>query len=418
MTQSGRKRFVTKRGLARFICVALFAGFLILPMTNVRAQSKAANAASTTATEDKDGCIRNLKIIYEAIQAYRLDHKDLPNWLSDLVPQYITDANVLVCPACKRSGQAETTALADPKIPSSYYFEFCPLQFSTKDFAGGPTKTRREWKRRQMGLVGSVVPLVRCRHHGKVLNLGFDGRIYESGEMWEALLTNEVNVLDLTPARMFAGTTATGPAKPGGPGLFFLQRSRQAKQDEINLTDFYNAMLTQSWNGIRSNDLSSLPTGLQTFAGVEFDVRGLIQLNSKSNLVKRFPAQMKGIPIRQKCARLHFLHAAAFADPADDGLQVGSYVVHFGANKMQLEIPIICGRDVRDWHVATDEKPGPKELLVAWTGTNAAGKVEGRPIRLFMTTWENVAPDVPIDTIDFVSAMVTPAPFLVAITAE
>ena len=47
---------------------------------------------------EKDPCIKNLKAINEAIQACQADHKDLPNWLSDLVPQYLPDPNVLVCP--------------------------------------------------------------------------------------------------------------------------------------------------------------------------------------------------------------------------------------------------------------------------------------------------------------------------------
>src|SRR5579884_3320670 len=420
MTQSARHKQLTKRGLARFVSIFTFAFiFFVLPLLQAQAQSQTFSESPKQAAEDKEGCIRNLKLIYEAIQAYRMDHKDLPNWLSDLVPQYITDANVLVCPACRRTGQAELTPLADPKLPSSYYFEFCPIGFAPKEFPGSETKTRREWKRRQMSLVGSVVPLVRCRHHGRVLNLAFDGKIYESGEMWENLFTNEINVVELTPRRIFAsgspaGSTAGVAARPpGGSGLYFLQRGRQTPRNEINLTDFYNAMLTHSWNGQQSNDLASLPTGLQTFGGVEFDVRGIIQLSSKSNLMKRFPAQVKYIPIHQKCARLHFLHAAAFATPEDDGVQVGSYIVHFGTNKMQLEIPIVCGRDVRDWHSKPNEKPGAKELKVAWTGTNGWSRAQGHGIRLFETTWENLAPEVPIDTIDFVSAQTTPAPFLI-----
>ena len=33
--------------------------------------------------------MKNLKVIYDAIQAFEADHHDLPNWLSDLVPQYL-----------------------------------------------------------------------------------------------------------------------------------------------------------------------------------------------------------------------------------------------------------------------------------------------------------------------------------------
>jgi hypothetical protein len=37
---------------------------------------------------------------------------------------------------------------------------------------------------------------------------------------------------------------------------------------------------------------------------------------------------------------------------------------------------------------------------------------------LFLTTWVNVAPDLEVDSIDYVSAMAVPAPFLIAISVE
>jgi hypothetical protein len=378
------------------------------------AQTNASTEDKKLELQEKEGCIRNLKLIYEAIQAYRIDHKDIPNWLSDLYPQYITDANVLICPECKRTGQAELSPLADPKLPCSYLYEFCPVPLGTNELPNVRGKTRREMKRRQMGLVGSVVPIVRCKHHTYVLNLAFNGQIYESGDDWKPLFTNLVSFADLTPQRIFADANAA--ARPAG--LFFLQRSPKARPNQISLTDFYNAMLTQSWTGGQNNDLRPLPMGLQNFDGIDFDVRGLIQLSSKSNSIKKFPAQVKGIPVKQKCQRLNFLHAAAFAEPANDGVQVGTYIVHYAANRMQLEVPIICGRDVRDWHIRPGEKPGAPELTVAWTGTNTVSKTPGHPVRLFKTTWENLVPGVEIESVDFISAMGEPAPFLVAITAE
>src|SRR6059036_3531719 len=63
--------------------------------------------ATELATEEKDACARNLNKIYEAIQAFQTDHRDLPIWLSDLVPQYISDTNLLVCPVCARTGKTE-----------------------------------------------------------------------------------------------------------------------------------------------------------------------------------------------------------------------------------------------------------------------------------------------------------------------
>jgi hypothetical protein len=167
------------------------------------AQSAPAVEDAKLATEEKAACRKNLRTIYGAIQAFQEERRDLPNWLSDLVPQYLDDANVLICPVCRRTGRTEDPPLADPRLPCSYLFEFCPVPLGSLA-TNVPNRTRREWKRRQMGLLGSEVPVVRCRHHRPALNLAFDGRIYESPASWETLFTNRVNAADLTAARLFA----------------------------------------------------------------------------------------------------------------------------------------------------------------------------------------------------------------------
>jgi len=404
-----------RRSIAGLI-LALCSALLCFPPATAFAQTNAPAEDPKLAAEEKEACTRNLKLIYAAIQAYQTDHKTLPNWLSDLVPQYISDANILICPRCKRTGQIESSALADPKIPCSYLFEFCPLPLGSGESPDDPAKTRREWKRRQMGLVGSIVPIVRCRHHDKVLNLAFDGRVYESPVLWEDLLTNQVDVAELKPGRIFAGESSSATAK-STPASRYPPRDPQAKPNLIDLTAQYNAALTDSWHGIPKNDLSALPTGLQTFAGTEYDVRGLIQLRGKTDFSKQFPTRVNSIKIHQKCARLHFLHSSGFGAVADEGQHVGSYVLHFATNQMQLEIPIIYGQDVRDWHILGGEKRSD-ELTVAWTGSNGVSADAHNSIRLFTTTWVNVAPGVEIESLDFVSSANSAAPFLIAITAD
>ena len=194
-------------------------------------------------------------------------------------------------------------------------------------------------------------------------------------------------------------------------------RDSQAKPGLIDLTAYYNAALTEAWHGKPKNDLASLPNGAQNFAGVEYDARGVIQLSSKSLTAKRFSARINGIKIQQKCARLHFLHSANFGSPGNDGQPVCSYILHYASNHMQLEIPIMYGRDIYNWHTPVDEEL-PAELVVAWTGANQVSAAAHRKLHLYTTTWVNVAPGVEIESIDFVSAMGVVAPFLIAITAE
>jgi hypothetical protein len=202
------------------------------------------------------------------------------------------------------------------------------------------------------------------------------------------------------------------------PPLVIPPREPETKTNLIDLTTNYNAMLTEAWLGRPDNDLATMPIGVHTFGGVEYDARGLIQLSGKGDTAKSFPASVKGIMVNQKCSRLHFLHATAFGTGVPEGTQIGTYVVHFASNDMSMEIPIVYGHDVRDWHTLSNEKPDPKELTVVWTGMNKASALAHRSLRLFSTTWDNPAPNVEIKSIDYVSPQGPAAPFLIAITVD
>src|SRR5437660_2578137 len=64
----------------------------------------------------------------------------------------------------------------------------------------------------------------------------------------------------------------------------FLARAIPPRPDDapprlIDLSNYYNAALTESWHEkIGGNDLSELTPGARELAGTLFDVRGLIQL--------------------------------------------------------------------------------------------------------------------------------------------
>jgi len=370
------------------------------------------------AAQEKDVCIRNLKEIYEAIQAYRRDHKDLPNWLSDLVPKYLKDPAMLVCPVSRRTGRVETFGLSDPKITSSYLFEFCDTEMG-KIYDGGRIRMR-DWKRRQMGLVGSAVPMVRCHLHDPVLNLSFDGKIYESPGTWENLFSDVVNMDELMPSKLFgqaADQIVLGLARPAATQA--VVRNPEPKQRPISLSNVYNAMLTMAWHpkpadGSPGFDLSPLPQKTQTLGDVSFDIRGIVQLAGQKLKAAggEFPEEVKGIPVGMKCRRLHFLHSTGWS--ANDGTQVGLYRLHYADGQTQ-ELPIIYGKQVRDWF----SNPGTQLLddntVVAWSV---------KPMRdadnktLFRTSWDNPLPDVELKSIDFVSGMADPAPFLIAISVE
>ena len=394
------------------------AAFIVAgPAQPASAQVTDALQTTNSVTEEREACKKNLLIIYEAIQAYEKDHKDLPNWLSDLVPDYLPDVSVLTCPVCKRTGKIEAPPLTDPKIATSYLFEFCPVPLGNSA-PKAPKKTRRDWKRMQMDLLGPVVPIVRCRHHNPVLNLSRGGQLYDSGTLWEALFTNRVSRAQLSASRLTSDEAAPEASERTAKIVQVAARDPAARKQLLDLTGFYNALLTDSWHGSTGNDLAALPAGLHTFGGVEFDVRGIIQLAGKSGGAGKFPTQVKEIKVQQKCQRIHFLHSAGWGGVADEGTQIGSYVVHFADNQTRLEIPIYYGRHVRNWHFVPGEPPSPDDLTVVWTGENAVSKKSGRSIRLFKSTWTNLVPDMVVESIDCISSMEKAAPFLIGITVE
>jgi len=132
---------------------------------------------------DMKTCAANFAKIHAAIKTYQKDKGKMPDWLSDLVPGYLS-AEALACPS---DSEKRAAYFPDPKLPCSYGYEFSPTRYG--DNAGVLSgKTASEWKTAQMKLFGDVVPVVRCHHHGdNTLNLGYGGRVYSSQLVWETL---------------------------------------------------------------------------------------------------------------------------------------------------------------------------------------------------------------------------------------
>jgi len=136
--------------------------------------------------QEKEIDKKQMRQIYDAIQAYRKKHGDLPTWLSDLVPDFLADSQILISPVEKRTGQSRIFEYADPKLTTSYVYEF------SGNRAGGQINqdrttplTMKEWKTLQMDEFGPATPLLRCHHYDPVLNLSFSGEFYETQIFWE-----------------------------------------------------------------------------------------------------------------------------------------------------------------------------------------------------------------------------------------
>ena len=119
-------------------------------------------------------CKQHLVEIGKAIETYKKEHGDFPEWLSELHPKYLSNASLL-CPADEGSGKPIFSHNADPKMPVSYGYQFHPEY--------------REQKAQQREVYGDAMPLVRCRHHENqpfdCLNLSFSFKVYPSSHVWE-----------------------------------------------------------------------------------------------------------------------------------------------------------------------------------------------------------------------------------------
>ena len=161
--------------------------------------------------ENVEICKGHLIEIGKALQAYQKEHDDFPEWLSELYPKYLPDANILLCPADKVGGRALFPPNIDPKMPVSYGYGLRPGY--------------RESTPKNRAMYGDVIPLVRCRHHTdqpfECLNLSFAFKVYPSSRVWE-----------YTPEDMYGTPEKTIEALENGlqrqadnPPFFYVYRS-------------------------------------------------------------------------------------------------------------------------------------------------------------------------------------------------
>ena len=111
-------------------------------------------------------CRENLRQIKLALENHRAEADGEPQWLSELVPQYLEE-KVLLCSADTTGGipGVLTEDGSAPTLPCSYLYQFRPDQ-----------KTGQELL---LEIEGDMLPIVRCQHH--LLNLSVNGKIYRNG---------------------------------------------------------------------------------------------------------------------------------------------------------------------------------------------------------------------------------------------
>ena len=201
-------------------------------------------------------CRQNLLVISEAIHAYQSEQGDLPEWLSDLHPKYLTDPNILICPADTSGGKAGYPLNVDPKMSVSYGYEFNPRS--------------RTYKARQRLVYGDAMPLVRCRHHTnddfQCLNLSFSSKIYESTNVWES-----------TPQDMYGSYEAA---------ITILEETLEKHPDDVDFYELYPLLVNLY---IEVGNEPAVDTLIERFKSImKPDIAGYIMLCNMLNAIGRY----------------------------------------------------------------------------------------------------------------------------------
>jgi len=164
--------------------------------------------------DELKACAERLRTIYTALKKYEKEKGTMPDWLSQLVPDYL-DKDALLCPT---HPSERPPLIPDPKLPCSYGYQYSNIPLSES-----VSMTQRQWKDEQRRLCGDVVPMVRCYGHGQCLNLSFGGQIYISSLVWERDLDPEGGALRRSASPSQTGTTqsVTTPVQRGEGGVSF-----------------------------------------------------------------------------------------------------------------------------------------------------------------------------------------------------
>jgi hypothetical protein len=306
-------------------------------------------------------CREQMLHIYKALVRFHDDHKRLPGFLSELVPEYC-HLQELTCPAMKTVGNSDWArrklkdeALHDPHCPTSTYSYEC-----IEKYWRGTTVTYLEYKNAQReyldlhGGKGASVPILRCFLHGpnKVINLTFGGQLTVSATDWEDGFPepSELYLDHLLPE--FRNRLEDDlPPRPTGltPNL-------------LDLTAKYNAAIQRSWYQspvVSEETFAQLLTEPKFARAAKFDVRGVIQLRG-GQLQRVFPLRCYEIKVGRRAARVHFLIGAYGQAPA------GEKVARLGLNfrdQAQASFDVRYAIDVLDWRA---DPAGPGFELVVF----------------------------------------------------
>jgi len=197
------------------------------------------------------------------------------------------------------------------------------------------------------------------------------------------------------------------------PKLAIAERNYLCGKNLLNLTPYYTESLDDDIHHKPGNTLSDLSQGLQNMGGIDFDIRGVIQLaghRSEEITTLVYPQKIPGIPVNLNGKSVHFLHASAWNIDFEP-MEIGSYQINYDDGD-QEQIKLIYRSNTWDWWSSEND------LLLnpVWKGKNNRTTAINQHIRIFLLSWENPHPDKKIISIDLFSNCKGPGPMIVAIS--
>ena len=221
-----------------------------------------------------EACRENLRQIKMARDTYRTTHADLdPEWLSELVPQYL-DEKLLRCPADATAGDPGvlTEGASDPNLPCSYLYEIRPSEKNDQQML---------WPQE-----GGMIPIVRCEHHR--LNLSLSGKLYRNGPQRDIYDSNRLGFSALADV-------VRGLRKQHGKAFLKTQEGRaHLKQvtEELILKKFAPKLLSFLETEVVSQIEAQLGKGiLNTPMGIQILQQAMPQM--KSQIEERLQSQLQ-----------------------------------------------------------------------------------------------------------------------------
>ena len=216
--------------------------------------------------------------------------------------------------------------------------------------------------------------------------------------------------------RLFPEDTTVGDQLNRCRALLIPARESQTPPRLLDLTRAYTHSLDQQ----RFGDFAELPRGRQILGNIEYDLRGVIELDHRAEWTGYAGPfhPMAAILVGQRCERLHFLQATE-GDPNIDGSIVAYWVIHYVDGSTQ-EWPIIYGDQVRSLGSVAAEVGEARKAKVVWRGRKPAGHLWHTEIteQLYESTWINPQPALEIARLEFRVGETALKPLVVAITAE